>query len=579
MMSSVRALFVVMVLLGGAGAASGETGLARKGNILTAKPFPTPECPEFDFIIDDQDGAPKFTLTGDDWATWGTAGCGFSAKDTSYHYLSKTVGGPDKKGTATWKPNLPVAGTYEITTWFRKTVNRSTDADHFIHDGNGKVTHLVVDQKADSPPEGQEPPGYQCGSGWYPLGTYFCQAGDGGCFVVLDGTDDDQSDEANAVRFKLLECSGVVDPVDPEPTCDFPGAGPHETQVVADSVDGKGWESPQAAVGEADGAEAHSPNVDKGELLQATFPALCDPAGKETIQKVEIGVKLRTQYDSGKYDILLKFHAKGAAGLVTHHTSSKWDVLDITGDKASWSWAEVGAVTAVLELDDHPGGFVDSDVWVDAFQLKVTYVTEQPPCLDGEWRCNGDDLELCQGYEWSLYQSCPYGCIEADHACAAVGGEPGPADVVSGPDAVLPPDVPVAADGAPASDLAPSGEGVTVLVEEWANTPAGEGACTPGTRRCSGATSVEVCSISGEFWTHYQACAAAEVCWEGECVASGAAANSGGGCSLSRSAGGSNTALLLLFLLLLAVPTARAADRWRGQSAGRRHSIPSPSSL
>ncbi|MDP7115341.1 MAG: hypothetical protein QGH45_25415, partial [Myxococcota bacterium] len=78
-------------------------------------------------LVDDEDGEPGFSTTGDDWTTWGTNGYGFDGSDTSYHYLSHTLGGDDRRGTATWSPTLPEAGTYRIETWFRRTENRTDD--------------------------------------------------------------------------------------------------------------------------------------------------------------------------------------------------------------------------------------------------------------------------------------------------------------------------------------------------------------------------------------------------------------------------------------------------------------------
>ena len=389
--------------------------------VMAATPAVADDCPQYDHIIDDQHGAPQFKLTGDDWATWGSNGCGYSSADSSFHYTSKTVGGPDKKGTATWTPNLPVAGTYEITTHWRKTGNRTVDANHFIYDGTGGVTEIIIDQKQDASEDGN----FECKSGWWPLGTYYCKSGKGGCYVVLDGTDDDQSDEANAVRFTLVDCSGEPDPVEPDPveTCDYPGVGQHEVKKYADKVSGTGWESTPMAQGPEDGQEAFSPNVEVGEILQAQFPDFCDPDGDEVIDKVEIGVKLKTQYDSGKYDLVLKFHAQGTAQLTTHHTASKWDVLDLTGEKA-WTWGDLNNVTAVVELHSHPGGAIDSDAWVDAFYLRVVYTTAgaEANCVEGEKRCVDDSIEECKEGQWQWVEDCEWGC---DNGPCLLG--PGPA--------------------------------------------------------------------------------------------------------------------------------------------------------
>jgi hypothetical protein len=206
-------------------------------------------------IVDDQHGAPGFTTTGDDWTTWGTNGYGYDGSDSSYHYLSHTVGGDDRRGTATWQAELGQAGTWRIETWFRRTENRTTDADHLVTDGLGSQTWIVIDQTGDG------------ASGWVSLGEYWCDAGFGGCAVTLDGTDDDGSDEANAVRFTLVSADDGPPETDP---CEGEAQpGPHRLDFFAGTASGTDWESASLATGEADGQEAHSPNVDSGELLRA----------------------------------------------------------------------------------------------------------------------------------------------------------------------------------------------------------------------------------------------------------------------------------------------------------------------
>jgi hypothetical protein len=332
-------------------------------------------------IVDDQDGAPGFVTTGDDWATWGMSGYGYDGSDSSYHYLSHTVGGNDRRGTATWQAELRAAGTWRVEIWFRRTENRSSDADHVITDGLGMETWLVIDQTGDG------------ASGWVDLGEYWCDAGFGGCSVTLDGTDDDGSDEANAVRFTLVAADD--DPPDSDP-CDgeaVPGA--HSMSFYAGSVSGSGWESASYASGAADGLEAHSPNVDSGEILRASGFDVCDPAGEERIDGVVLAVKARTQYDSGSYALELQLDAGGPASVVFTGTSSQWHELDIAGDR-TWDWNSLAALNAQVSLHDHPGGARDSDAWVDAFELRVQYTTADDAAGEdtGElWSDTGEEGE------------------------------------------------------------------------------------------------------------------------------------------------------------------------------------------
>ncbi len=391
--------------------------------MLTALLLPLSALAE-EHTVDDQDGAPGFTTTGDDWTTWGMSGYGFDGGDSSYHYLSHTVGGSDRRGTATWQAELGAAGTWRIETWFRRTENRTHDADHVITDGLGNDTRLVVDQTGDG------------ASGWVSLGEYWCDAGFGGCSVTLDGTDDDESDEANAVRFTLV--SADDDPPETDPCEGEPGPGSHSMELYAGSASGSDWESASHAAGAADGQEAHSPNVDEGEVLRATGFGVCDPAGEESIDGVRVAVKARTQYDSGTYALELRLDAEGAASAVFTGTGSTWHELDISGDEA-WTWARLEGLAARVSLHDHPGGARDSDAWVDAFRLTVDYTTaaedEDPepedtglatepedsgdtaPPLDGDSALDDTDSGEQPG------RPTPYGEVEAGcSGCSGLGG-------------------------------------------------------------------------------------------------------------------------------------------------------------
>ena len=301
-------------------------------------------------VVDDQDGAPDFTTTGDDWAEWSTNGYGFDGGDTSYLYTSHTVGGSDRRGTATWTPDLPAAGVYRVDTWFRRTENRTHDADHELHGSDGSVERVVVDQRGDG------------ASDWLTLGEVACEAGRS-CKVVLDADDDDESDEANAMRFVLVT-EGEVEPAE----SDCPDAlGEHTVDLWAVQAHGEGWTSVDAVEGEADGAEAHSENVDAGEHLTVGF----EPCADGVLTAATLGVRARTQYDSGQYELDLELAAAGAS-TTFGSTSTSWSELDLPLS----TWDDVQALEATVQLHDHPGGQRDSDAWVDAFRLRVTYVVE-----------------------------------------------------------------------------------------------------------------------------------------------------------------------------------------------------------
>ena len=310
-------------------------------------------------IVDDEDGAPGFTTTSSDWDTWSLGSDGYDSGDTSYHYLTAYEGDGLRMGTATWSPDLPVAGTWQVDTWFRRTSNRTDDADHSITDRDGS-THVVVDQTGDG------------ASGWVSLGTYSCAAGRGGCSVLLDG-DDGESDEANAVRFTLV-AEDTGETTTETPCAEVLAPGSYTWSLPATSATASDWEDANAATGAPDGAEAHTENVDAGEYLRASGWAACDPPGDEVITGVRLNVYARTQYDSGQYDVQLAL-TDGALRTTFHGTSAAWTVLDLTSE--GWTWAEIAAIEATVELDSHPGGERDSDAWVDGFTVDVDFTVPE----------------------------------------------------------------------------------------------------------------------------------------------------------------------------------------------------------
>ena len=341
-------------------------------------------------VIDDQDGAPGFTTTGNDWTTWGMSGYGLDGADTTYHYLSHTVGGADRVGTATWTPDIPTAGTWQISTWFRMTENRTPDADHAITDGAGGTSYVVVNQVGDG------------ASGWVDLGTYWCAEGWGGCSVTLDGTDDNHSDEANAVRFVFVSAgpnpgddddAADDDDAVADPCAEFGGLGDHVQAAFAGSVSAQDWTDIGDAEGAADGAEAHTGNVDAGEYIAGSGFPLCDPLGDDVITGVEIAVRARTQYESGPYDVLLNLDA-GGVGVVWHGTSLAWRTVDVTPDQGTWTWSDAAALVPTITLNDQPGGNRDSDAWVDAFRVRVWYSTTTDPFADDDDVVSDDDDDV-----------------------------------------------------------------------------------------------------------------------------------------------------------------------------------------
>ena len=74
-------------------------------------------------------------------------------------------------------------------------------------------------------------------SGWVSLGEYWCEDGFGGCVVTLDGTDDDESDEANAMRFTLVSTDDT--PTETDPCDETSQPGTHTVDFFASSASGR----------------------------------------------------------------------------------------------------------------------------------------------------------------------------------------------------------------------------------------------------------------------------------------------------------------------------------------------------
>ena len=320
--------------------------------------------PTWEKIIDDR--KPGYSETGNAWATWNTGGYG-----GSYRYLSHGGKNLPRRGTATWQITIPYDGQYEVAVHFRQTVNRTTDADYNVYDGNGKRHHFSLNQQ-------------KLATGWHVLGTFYWKKGQK-AKVVLDGTDDNQSDEADATRWRLK--SNKPPPSTAKCTQQTPGT--YKMTRYAGKVSAtSGWTSPTSAQGKPDNKSASSPNVDKGEILTASDFLFCVPPGSFKITKVQISILARTQYSSGPYKLNMKLEGAGKS-FTFSQTSLKWVHGDITSAKPAWTINDVNVLELKLGLHSHPGGKRDSDAWVDAFAIEVTYQVSKAGCPSGQTDCSG----------------------------------------------------------------------------------------------------------------------------------------------------------------------------------------------
>jgi uncharacterized lipoprotein YddW (UPF0748 family) len=137
---------------------------------------------EHEVIVDNDDGAPAYTETGA-WVTSGSPGY----ENGTYRWSSTLK---NLTATATWAPNLPVAGWYAVWAWYLHGSNRPTDARYEIHHTGG-VTTVSISQEVH-------------GRTWRYLGEYYFEAGTAGRVRLLNQSDDydpSQAVIADAIRF------------------------------------------------------------------------------------------------------------------------------------------------------------------------------------------------------------------------------------------------------------------------------------------------------------------------------------------------------------------------------------------
>lgn len=106
--------------------------------------------------------------------------------------------------------------------------------------------------------------------------------------------------------------------------------------------------------------------------------AFTPPAGPSTILQVDLTSIGATAYDSDhpQYGLALKLSAGGSNSVMWGHRAYDFDYVNITGDRASWTWEDVNAVQARLGL----GSYIinkQMDIIADTFHLGVTYTRNE----------------------------------------------------------------------------------------------------------------------------------------------------------------------------------------------------------
>lgn len=147
-------------------------------------------------IVDNGDGSPRYVESGS-WLA--STANGFAQKTgaswngrvnpfgnaSATRYASVTNGSPT--ATATYTPNIPAAGYYNVYISYSSGSNRTTQAHWQVHHSGG-VTDFRINQRRD-------------GATWVLLGNFYFEAGTAGKVVVLNDAPDGSVVTCDAVRF------------------------------------------------------------------------------------------------------------------------------------------------------------------------------------------------------------------------------------------------------------------------------------------------------------------------------------------------------------------------------------------
>jgi hypothetical protein len=125
--------------------------------------------------------------------------------DWSYHSTSPDRYGADLRykaesdgsDTATWTPDIPEAGDYNVYAWWILGSSRATNAPYTIYYDGGTETVRANQKEAGS------------GGRWNYLGTYSFAVGTSGYVVIGDGPDANGAVVADAIKLDLVEIMGI----------------------------------------------------------------------------------------------------------------------------------------------------------------------------------------------------------------------------------------------------------------------------------------------------------------------------------------------------------------------------------
>jgi parallel beta-helix repeat protein len=180
---------------------------------------------------------PKTVVDNPDAAfagTWSTYSGSAPTYGTDCRYKSEGTG----SGKATWTPDVPTAGTYDVYAWWITGDSRATNAPYTINYDGGSET-VRVNQKATT---GQ----------WNYLGTYPFAAGTSGSMVLSDGPDADGVVCADAIMLEP-KTGDLVD----NPDAAFAGTW----STLVGHADGYGADLRYKAGGDGSGKATWIPDV------------------------------------------------------------------------------------------------------------------------------------------------------------------------------------------------------------------------------------------------------------------------------------------------------------------------------
>lgn len=127
-----------------------------------------------------------------------------------YYYLSHWSNGTPRLGIAKWEKRIPASGTYEVKVSYRAGGNRGS-ATYYVTTGS-TPSNMSLLQRKENQKGGCAPGSEGCG-GCEEFVIYRGNYTEGQkAYVVLDGTDSNDSDSADAVSWRCVGGGCTVSP-------------------------------------------------------------------------------------------------------------------------------------------------------------------------------------------------------------------------------------------------------------------------------------------------------------------------------------------------------------------------------